>query len=100
MEMSARVYSVMLRLYPQPLRERFGEDMVAVFRQQLIDEYGGRGLAGLATAWLCVAGDLAENTAGERLNMRPMAVFAAAIVASLALFEGVLRVTALSGHGR
>jgi hypothetical protein len=51
LKLSASVYSILLFLYPEELRQDFADDMVDVFEQQLWGEWEQSGLPGLVGAW-------------------------------------------------
>jgi hypothetical protein len=54
----SRAYSVLLILYPVELRERFADEMVEVFEQQLQGAWEERGFIGLAHVWLWALGEV------------------------------------------
>lgn len=53
------IYSRTLRCYPPVLRDQFGQDMVAVFKERLEDAWSRNSWRGVARAWLAVTHDLA-----------------------------------------
>lgn len=61
----ARLYRRLLRLYPAAFRERYGDEMVQLFEDQLRDGREGRG-SGTVVVWLRVVVDLATTAASER----------------------------------
>jgi hypothetical protein len=75
-------YAMLLRLYPQPFRDRFGEGMAQTFADLCRERRKeGRGLAGLAV-WVFVetlAGVLREN--GRRMTQMGQTVLRVALVA-------------------
>ena len=48
---SCRVYRVMLHVYPYRLRVEFGEDMLSVFQQQLLDARSTGGFLEVCRIW-------------------------------------------------
>lgn len=63
--MEERVYRLLLRLYPRRFRERFGEDLVAVFREQRQEaEYTGR--LGALRFWRDIGADLTRTLVTSR----------------------------------
>jgi hypothetical protein len=48
---NARIYSLLLRLYPADLREHFGPEMTQVFLDDLEDRRRRHGLPGAARVW-------------------------------------------------
>ena len=65
---SERVYSVLMQLYPAAFRERYREEMVRLFADQLRDARVGRGSGGVVTTWLRTLADLASSAIGEHLR--------------------------------
>lgn len=61
-----RLYRLLLHLYPSAFRERFGDEMVQLFGDQLRDARRGGASAGTARTWLRTLGDLAVTAASER----------------------------------
>jgi hypothetical protein len=57
---AAKVYAALLRLYPLEFRQRYGEQMLQVFRDSC------RGGDGLARLWLAALADLLVNAIAER----------------------------------
>jgi hypothetical protein len=62
----ARVYRALLRVYPAAFRERFGDEMVQLFGDQLRVARADAAPAGAARTWLRAIGDLAVTAASER----------------------------------
>jgi hypothetical protein len=78
---SERLYATFLRAYPAPFRDRYGEEMVLLFADQLRDARLASGAGGVVTTWFRAVLDLASSAIGEHLRKdRTMA-------ASLATFE-------------
>jgi len=55
LDVSRKIYETSLVLYPDDLREEFGEEMVEVFQEQVTDAYAERGVRGLIGVWFCAA---------------------------------------------
>ncbi len=76
------IYGRLLRLYPRPFRERFGEEMAQTFADLCRERrQAGRGLAGLA-AWVFVetlAGVMREN--GRQMTPMGQTILRVALVA-------------------
>ena len=49
---SERVYAGLIQLYPAAFRERYREEMVRLFADQLRDARAGRGFGGVVMTWL------------------------------------------------
>lgn len=95
---SCRVYYRLLPLYPSTLRSEFGVGMADVFEQQIREECERHGLFGVTRVWSCVASELIENALPRELHWKTIGVSIASLLTTLALFEGLLRATNLSGH--
>ena len=65
---SERVYAGLMQLYPAAFRERYREEMVRLFADQLRDARAGRGSSGVVTTWLRTLVDLASSAMGEHLR--------------------------------
>src|SRR5687768_3517398 len=63
-----RLYRALLRLYPADFRQRFGDEMVALFRDSLRDARAGRAPGGVAGAWLKMLVDVAATAPSEHLR--------------------------------
>jgi hypothetical protein len=69
-----RVYRALLRLYPEPFRARFGEELVQLGGDLLRDARAGRsGSSGVATTWLRIILDLVMTAPAEHLEQRRIA---------------------------
>jgi putative ABC transport system permease protein len=62
----ARLYRLLLRLYPRPFRDRFGDDMAECVGARLADARRSGGGRALAAAWARTAADLVHTAALER----------------------------------
>jgi hypothetical protein len=51
LKVSASVYSILMLLYPEELRQDFAGEMVDVFEQQLWGEWMESGIAGMIRVW-------------------------------------------------
>lgn len=63
-----RAYRGLLRLYPAEFRQRFSEEMVQLFSDQLRDARTRGAPAGSAMTWLRALGDVAITAASERIR--------------------------------
>jgi len=95
---SCRVYCFLLPFYPSKLRSRFGAEMADVFELQIRSECEQHGFPGVARVWSCVASELIQDAAPREFHWERIGISIASILTSLALFEGLLRVTKLSTH--
>lgn len=78
---SERVYASLTRVYPAAFRERYREEMVQLFADQLRDARAGSGAGGVLMTWLRTLADVASSAVGEHLRKdRPVAQ-------SLAMFQ-------------
>ena len=58
---STKLYQALLRAYPAPFRQRYGEEMTLVFGELTSDAWDRGGWPGLASVWLRVVVDLART---------------------------------------
>ena len=65
---SERIYARLLGLYPAGFRERYRDEMVVLFGDELRDARAGRGSAGFITTWTRGVLDLVTSAAGEHLR--------------------------------
>ncbi|MEO7664651.1 MAG: hypothetical protein ABIV26_05940 [Candidatus Limnocylindrales bacterium] len=65
-----RAYRTLLRLYPAPFRDRFGDEMAQLFGDQLRDaeRRAGDGRGGVGSVWAGALVDLVRTAASERLR--------------------------------
>lgn len=69
-----RVYRALLRLYPEPFRTRFGEELVQLSGDLLRDARTGRsGGRGVAATWLRLLFDVVLTAPAEHLEQRRVA---------------------------
>lgn len=76
-----RIYGGLLWLYPSTFRERYRDEMVVLFGDQLRDARDGRAAGGLAATWLRTLIDLLTSAVGEHLRKDRV------VAQSLASFE-------------
>jgi putative ABC transport system permease protein len=94
-----RLFRLVLRLYPDAFRDRFGDDMAAAYREARMDA-AMRGRRGVAQFWRGVAVDALVRAPGEHMRMllhdvryaarglRRTPMFALVAIATLALGIG------------
>ena len=63
-----RVYRRLLAVYPSTFRERYEEEMVTLFADQLRDAHASTATAGLAGLWLRSLGDVVSTAPGQHLR--------------------------------
>lgn len=63
--LSARIYSLLLYLYPTSFRRQFGRDMAQLFRDETRQTLRECGLIGLASLWLTIIVDLNKTVLAE-----------------------------------
>ena len=68
MRLPERVFRLVLRLYPEEFRDRFGSDMVAAYREARADA-AMRGRRGPADFWIGVMVDALVRAPGEHMRM-------------------------------
>lgn len=95
---SCSVYCFLLPLYPSTLRCQFGSEMADVFEQQIRGECEQRGFSGVVHVWSCVAAEVIENALPREFHWARIGIPIASLLASLVLFEGILRATGLASH--
>jgi hypothetical protein len=66
--LSERAYANLVRLYPAAFRDRYRDEMVRLFADQLRDARAGRGAGGVLITWLRTLADLASSAVGEHLR--------------------------------
>jgi putative ABC transport system permease protein len=64
--LSERVYALLLRLLPSDIRESYGADMRALFRDHVRDERRRAGMRGILLLWLRTIPDLVYTAIHER----------------------------------
>ncbi|MCI0582883.1 MAG: hypothetical protein L0227_08310 [Chloroflexi bacterium] len=68
-----RVYRLLLRLYPEPFRSRFGGELVQLSGDLLRDAREGRSRRGVVRTWLGLVLDVALTAPAEHLEQRRIA---------------------------
>src|SRR5262245_60590358 len=66
--MRDRLFRLVLRLYPEDFRDRFGDDMAAAYRQARSDA-AMRGRRGALRFWMGVTADALFRAPGEHMRM-------------------------------
>lgn len=72
--MSARIYSLLLSLYPAELRHDFGAEMTQVFLEDLEDSYRNCGFRGVARVWWRSFQELLRIALPAEVSKREIAV--------------------------
>ena len=67
-QVSSRIYRLLLQAYPGDFRREYGPHMEQVFRDACLKAYRQRGAAGLATLWLRIYYDLWKTSLEERMQ--------------------------------
>ncbi len=65
---SARLYRLVLRVFPRRFRARFGSEIVDTFEELADESWRERGGRGLAALWVKTLADIARHGSGERLS--------------------------------
>lgn len=73
---SSYLYSAVLKLYPAPLRARYGSEMEEVFFEQTRDAWRENGAVGLGRVWLYVAKELIASALPTCLRLGGIGVIA------------------------
>lgn len=68
-ERATRLYTSLLRLCPQTLRDEYGAEMAQVFRQLASDAWAERGALGALTCFTSALGDLVVGAVAEYLAL-------------------------------
>jgi len=66
-DLSVRIYRLLMRVYPVSFRREYGCEMIQVFREVMTDSTQRHGTAGLMTTWFRVFGDLVRSAFLEHL---------------------------------
>ena len=85
---SAFLYTCTVRWYPPAMRTEFGDDMVALFTENIEASWQRASWLGLADAWVAVAHDLVDIVIPYRVACAMPALLA--IVCSVILYGSVL----------
>lgn len=71
---SSRVYSKLLRLYPEDLRRDFGTEMALVFAEDLAEAWSERGVRGAIGVWRRALGEIVPVALLSRASEAEIAV--------------------------
>jgi hypothetical protein len=88
---SCLVYSILLGAYPHEFRQRFGNEMVATFSDQMLDEQQRSGFVGVMNVWRLAAWELVSIGVPMLLKESMVAAMAISFLGSSALFVALLR---------
>jgi hypothetical protein len=86
LDISCRLYSLVMPLYPVALRCQFGPDMADVFEQQIRRECDRHGFAGLVRVWSGIALDVIQSSLPSEINWQCVLVPLLSLAGSFALF--------------
>jgi hypothetical protein len=78
-QISSRVYSAVLLLYPRQLRREFGLEMVEVFSEQVCDARRSEGWPGELRIWGCVVHETVRTLALAHMQIVGVSVASALI---------------------
>jgi cytochrome b6-f complex iron-sulfur subunit len=67
-QVSTRVYQLLLQAYPVDFRRDYGNHMLQVFRDACLKAYSRRGAAGLGALWLRIIYDIWKTSLEERMQ--------------------------------
>ena len=98
LNMSCRLYSLVMPLYPGTLRRQFGADMADVFEQQIRGECARHGFAGLARVWFDIVSDVIQSSLPEEINWQRALVPVLSLLSSFALFALFFAANGLAKH--
>ncbi len=68
LSVSARVYRLLLFVYPAAYRREYGPPMIQVYRDLCRNSYQQRGMVGLLSLWLRLLADLLTSSIGQHLD--------------------------------
>ena len=94
-----RIYKILLRSYPNQLRQEFGAELLAVFHQQTLDAYRSEGIAGLSAVWMQVFCELPSTVLAGGLPWSVIAGAGVAVVVSFLEFWIVIAATGIAKLG-
>lgn len=94
--MNARLYSLLLRLYPAELRDGFGAEMTQVFLDDLDDNRRRHGFPGIARVWWCSLREL-FRVALPAASEKPEIVISALMYFLQSLYLGGALTESLTG---
>lgn len=86
LDISRKVYETSLALYPEDLREEFGDEMVEVFEEQVADAYEEKGVRGVVGVWICAAREFLKIAMASQIAERAAPVIGAVSAFGLMLW--------------
>ena len=94
---AARLYGVLLRLYPADFRQSYGDAMACIFEESLSQTFANSGPAGVLKLWLHALTDLARTALAEwaslfmvNIGIEQQRSLGASIAINIVLFSLVL----------
>lgn len=93
LDVSRKVYETSLVLYPEELREEFGEEMVEVFEEQVADAYQEHGVRGVLAVWWCAAREFIHIALASQVAERVAPVIGVVTAFALMLWLAGFMVT-------
>jgi hypothetical protein len=91
LRISCAAYGLLLALYPKELRQRFGEDMMQVFADQMCGEWQRRGVIGVVRVWFTSGWEVISVAAPLQLRNPVVIAAAFSLVSSSVLFLAFFR---------
>jgi len=91
---NSAVFRQLLVLYPRELRERFGDEMVLVFGEQITEAWRAARVTGLVRIWLRAIWELATIAVPQRVFAPAVFAGAVSLIAASAVFLALLRALA------
>lgn len=76
LEVSRKVYETSLAVYPESLREEFGDEMVEVFEEQIADAFAEGGVRGVLRVWGCAAREFVGIAVTRQIAERVVPILA------------------------
>ncbi|MCA0455502.1 MAG: sugar transferase [Chloroflexi bacterium] len=64
------LYSLLMRLYPVPFRQEYGQEILLVFKLRLQEEQAQKGFRGTLQVWIWALSDLIWNVLAEQYSMQ------------------------------
>lgn len=89
--MSCSVYRALLLAYPREFRQRFGDEMIATFSDQMRSERTRSGFSGAIQVWYSAVGELFSIAVPLQLRSSFVIAMAIAFLGSAAFFLTLLR---------
>jgi len=87
----SRAYSVLLILYPGELRERFADEMLEVFEQQIYGAWEERGFAGVVQVWLWALAEVLFVALPTQMGQPIVIVPTLSLLSNSVMFLALLR---------